>query len=172
MSRASLPGRSYRGRAAEGLVSPAGRPAHYYERRFIVSKEFSLKLAERVATMFAFVFLSTYAAGSVSLAFHTSTPLSVAQRALVAGIAAVVQLILGTLVGPHVGNPNSPSLLPSAVLRRLGTPVPVTSQLVVTLDDVVGATLRQVAERHPEVLDVKPEDVVKEVLAAKATVKT
>lgn len=132
-----------------------------------MTREFSLKLAERVVTIFVFAFLATYAAGSVSVAFHTASSISVAQRALIAGIAAMVQLLLGTIIGPFVGNPNSPSLLPKFVLKRLGTPVPTTTQLVVTLDDVVHATLAQVAAKHPEVLDVETADVVKEVLAAK-----
>jgi hypothetical protein len=132
-----------------------------------VSREFSLKLLERVASIFALAFASTYAAGSVSLAFHQQTPLSVAQRALVAGIAAVAQLLVGVLIAPHVGNPNSPSVLPNALLRRFGTPVATSTQLVVTLEDVVGATLTQLAKEHPEVMDLKPEDVAKTLLAAK-----
>lgn len=134
-----------------------------------MTREFSLKLLERVATIFVLAFSSTWISGSVSLAFHTTTPLSVAQRALIAGVAATVQLLVGTLIGPRVGNPNSPSILPRWVLKKIGSPVvPNSTQLVVTLDDVVNATLREVAEKHPEVLDVKAEDVAKAVVAAKA----
>lgn len=132
-----------------------------------MSREFSVKLLERVIAIFLFTFGSTYAAGSASLAFHNTDSLSVTQRALVAGIAAVVQLVLGTFVGSRVGNPNSPSLLPTAILRRIGTPVTSNTQLVVTLEDVVGATLRQVAEKHPDILDVSAAEVTKAVLAAK-----
>lgn len=134
-----------------------------------MSREFSVKLLERVLTIFLLAFASTWISGSVSVAFHSATPLSVAQRALIAGVAATTQLLIGTLIGPHVGNPQSPGILPKWALRRLGSPVPSTAQqLVVTLDDIVGATLREVAVRHPEVLDVKAEDVVKQVLASRA----
>jgi hypothetical protein len=102
----------------------------------------------------------------VNLAFHATSQLSVAQRALIGGIAAVVQLILGVFIGGRVGDTSSPSLLPSWLLSKLGTPVPTNAQLVVTLEDVVGATIKQIAARHPEAADVTADEVSKEILGA------
>lgn len=103
-----------------------------------MSRIYAVKLAERVGSMFLLAFLSTYAAGignnpSLSHVFD----LSLGQKAATAGIAAAVQLLLSTTVAPFVGDPNSPSLVPKALLGKFAAPVPAVANVVVSLDDII-----------------------------------
>lgn len=125
-----------------------------------MTRKFSALLAERVATILVLTFLATYGAGSVGLTLHASDQFSLAQRSLVAAVAAVVQLLLGVFVGPNVGDPSTPSLLPTALLKRLGgLPAPAQQQIVVALDDVV----QHLAEKYPDV-KLSADEVAKALL--------
>lgn len=96
-----------------------------------MSREFAAKLLERVVTMFLVAFVLTYV--NVLLgATDSSTPLvgqlggflqgmeslSLFHKAVLAGTAAVIQMILLVLVGPRVGDPNSPDIVPNRFLQH------------------------------------------------------
>lgn len=132
-----------------------------------MNRVFASKLAEQVASMFITAFLATYGTGLIWPGTEVSHA-AVTQRAIIAGVAGVIQLLLGVLVGPHVGDPNSPSLLPTSLLRRMGVPVTTQQQLVVGIDDVIQATIRELALKFPGALDLQPSDVAREVVAAAA----
>lgn len=125
-----------------------------------MSKVFAVKLVERVSTMFLFAFLATYAAGlgnnpSLDHVFN----LSLGQKAATAGIAAAVQLLLSTTVAPFVGDPNSPSLVPKALLGKFAVPAAGHQSIVVTLDDIV----KKLVGKYPGI-EVAAEDLAKELV--------
>lgn len=126
-----------------------------------MTRTFSIKLAERIVTTFFAAFLSTYVLGlgDYSSLQHVDA-LPVSQKALAAAGAAVLQLLLSTTVAPHVGDKDSPSLLPTALLKRLGgLPAPAQQQIVVALDDVV----QHLAEKYPDV-KLSADEVAKALL--------
>ena len=130
-----------------------------------MTKDFSLSLAERVASVFAFAFLAAWVLGEVhahQLAALGS--LSLAQKAAAAGGAAVVQLILGVFVAPHVGDPNTPSLLPSRFTGRFAATPAQKQQISVSVDDVVTAVLRRLLNKVPQGIIVSHDDVVDVIL--------
>lgn len=125
-----------------------------------MSRVFAVKLAERVITMFLFAFLATYAAGigsnpSLDHVFN----LSLGQKAATAGIAAAVQLLLSTTVAPFVGDPNSPSLVPKALLGKLVPPAAGKQSIVVSLDDIV----KKLAGKYPGI-EIAAEDLANELV--------
>lgn len=98
-----------------------------------MNKLFSAKLLERVLVAFVVAFVAAYG----------SSPLGSGRDALVAAAAAAVQLALSTLVAPHVGDPNSPGLLPGALVDRLR---PALKQAAA---DVVEAAVAAESETPP-----------------------
>jgi len=130
-----------------------------------MTKQFSLQLAERVLTTFLFAFFAAWAVGiGTNPTLHQIGDLSVAQKAAAAGGAAVVQLLLGVFVAPHVGDPNSPALLPSRWTGKIHATVAQKQSIVVSVDDVVSAVGRNLAKRlapgnnftvmHDDIVDV------------------
>ena len=87
-----------------------------------MTRVFALRLLERVVLTFVLAILATYTSdvlgGSVP-SLHALLALSLGHKALVAGVAAVAQLVISTLVAPHVGDPNSPDLLPGWLLKKV-----------------------------------------------------
>lgn len=106
-----------------------------------MSKEYALKLAEKILSVWVFSFIATYVVSALGSAYGAASDvshLSIVQRCILAATGAVVQLLLGTTVAPFVGDPNSPSVLPNALLTKLGAS-PATAQIIVTVEDVAAA---------------------------------
>jgi hypothetical protein len=121
-----------------------------------MTRLFSLRLAERVFGTLLITFFATYATelGAPSSGLvATLGDLSVAHKAFVAAVAAALQLAVSTIVAPHVGDPQSPDLIPNALIDRIDRLLPkgTPKAVEVTLTDVVTATLEKVRESHPEV---------------------
>lgn len=141
-----------------------------------MTKKFAVALAERVLSMFLFSFLATYVAGVGSNpTLDHVFDLSLGQKAAAAGIAAAVQLLLSTTVAPFIGDPNSPSLVPKWLLGRVNATPAQAQSVIVSVDDVIAATLKRVATHFPG-LTVSVEDVANELItgavAKQATVAT
>lgn len=99
-----------------------------------MTRVFALKLLERVAITFLVAFAATYVSDVVGAnsipQLGALTDLSIAHKALAAAVAAVTQLIMSTLVAPHVGDPNEPNLVPVFLLRRAAAAPSVAAQVV------------------------------------------
>lgn len=129
-------------------------------------RSFSLKLWERVVQMICWTFVSTYVGSIPVTASQHLLPqvanLTVTQRLLVSALAGVIQFVAGAGVAPHVGNPNTPDLIPNFILKRLGVPEGLQEPIEVTLSDVIEAATRAI-KAHPDI-EVTVEDVAKELV--------
>jgi len=128
-----------------------------------MSKKFLVSLAERVATTFLFTFFASFAFSlNNSSSFSSIQELSAAQKASVAAAAAVIQLILSVFVGSQVGDPDSAALLP---LKRPSGPAPMapTAPVVVSVDEIIKATLSRVAAKYPGV-DIAATGIADEII--------
>lgn len=134
-----------------------------------MSKKFLISLIERVVSMFAFTFLATYAAGIGGTgALNHVFNLSLGQKAGAAALAAVIQLLVSVFVGSQIGDKDSASLLPSFLLHKIPATPAQAQAVVVSVDDVVKATLSKVAEKYPNVT-VTAEDVANKLIMAALT---
>lgn len=128
------------------------------------SRSFSLKLWERVLQMTCWTFVSTYMGalpvGGAQHLIPQIAGMTPAQRALVAALGGVLQFIVGAGIAPHVGDPNTPDLIPGVILKRFGVPQEL-EPLEVTLSEVIEATVHAV-KSHPD-SPVTVEDVAKEI---------
>jgi len=123
------------------------------------------QLAERVVTTFLFAFLAAWTVGlGATPALDQIGNLSVAQKAAAAGGAAVLQLLLSVFVAPHVGDPNSPSLLPKRFTGSVSATAEQKSSVVVSVDDVIGAVLSRLGTKVPPGVTVTAEDVANELI--------
>lgn len=114
-----------------------------------MTREYALKLAEKILSVWVFTFVATYVVGALGDAYGTSpevSHLSIMQRCILAATGAVVQLLLGTTVAPFVGDPSSPSVLPNSLLARLGA-APSTAQILVTVEDLASAVAHKLEGR-------------------------
>jgi hypothetical protein len=88
-----------------------------------MTRIYSIRLLERVIATGVIAFLATFVAVAVATpvtSTGTLNAVALGDRGLVAGVAAIIQLVLSALVAPHVGDPASPELVPRKVLRKLG----------------------------------------------------
>lgn len=121
---------------------------------------FAAKLWERVVQMISWTFVATYV-GSIPLSagqhlFGGSVAdLSVTQRLLVSVLAGVIQAVVGKAVAPHVGDPNTPDLIPRVLLKRFGVPDALDEPLEVTLHDVIEAAAEAVKLKPAESVTVQ-----------------
>ena len=129
-----------------------------------MSKKFLVSLAERVATTFLFTFLASFAFSlNNSSGFSSIQELSAAQKASVAAAAAVIQLILSVFVGSQVGDPDSAALLPLKRTSSGSAPMAPTAPVVVSVDEIIKATLSRVAAKYPDV-DIAATGIADEII--------
>lgn len=138
-----------------------------------MTRLYAIRLLERVGLTFLLAFAGTYVTDVLALGrsvpqLATLTDLSLAHKALAAGLAAVIQLVLSTLVAPHVGDPSTPDLLPARLLKRLGGAVSSASGGAVApaaLTAVVDGTVARLKARYGSDAPVTVESVAAEIAA-------
>lgn len=120
-----------------------------------MTKLFALRLLERVLVTFGVAFVATYTSDIVGGGVAALTPvegLSLAHKALVAGIAALVQLVLSTLLAPHVGDANSPDLVPGWIINKVDAIKPevqAVARVVEKDDPVASSEVEKLVEAYP-----------------------
>jgi hypothetical protein len=132
-------------------------------------RSFSMKLWERVVQMVCWTFVSTYV-GSIPApwAHHLiaqAAGMTVSQRGLLSAVAGLIQFAVGKWVAPRVGNPNTPDLVPSIILKRFGVPESLQEPLEVTITEIIEAAVHA-AKAHPDA-PVTVEDVAKQIVHSK-----
>jgi hypothetical protein len=88
-----------------------------------MTRLYSIRLLERVIATRVIAFFAAYAAVIVAEPIthvHSLGNISPGTNGLIAGAAAIIQLVLSALVAPHVGDPSTPDLVPMSVLKRVG----------------------------------------------------
>lgn len=75
-----------------------------------VSGNFVIRLAEKAAATFAAAFAGSCIAAGIGV--HTEVNVSLLQRALQAGVGAVVTLVYGVAT-KYIGDPNEPAPVPT-----------------------------------------------------------
>jgi hypothetical protein len=145
-----------------------------------VNPTFSAKLLERVLVTIGVAFAGVYSPLLLGLngvaGLHEIESLSLAHKALVAGVAGVVQLVLGSLIAPHVGDPDSPDLIPAAWLKRLksvpsdiSTFVKMTTGLSVSTNElsvIVAQVLHDLEVKYGSDVPIDVDELFTAVVAA------
>lgn len=131
------------------------------------ARSFSLKLWERVVQMTCWTFVSTYVGTIPVTTTQHLIPqvanMTVTQRILISLLAGALQFVAGAGIAPHVGDPNTPDLIPNIILKRFGIPEGLQQPLEVGVDEVIQAALRAVKAKPGT--EVTIEDVAKELVA-------
>ena len=97
-----------------------------------MNKIFAARLLERVLVTFAIGFVSTYVnvllggidttgapgVGQIGILLKELEGLSLAHKAVAAGGMALFQLAVSVFIAPHIGDPNSPDLVPKRFLKQ------------------------------------------------------
>jgi hypothetical protein len=130
-----------------------------------MTNDYAKQLGAAVLTTFLAAFAGAWLLGLGSHPiFAELGNLSLAQKAAAAGGAAVLHLLAGVFVAPHVGDPSSPSLLPARFVGKVAATLPEKQAVVVSIDDVLSAVLKRLASKLPPGVTVTAEDVANELI--------